>query len=71
MRQLNIHFNRLRAASPVEGLNWENIISRHKEMYQLIVNKQAEQAMNVMERHLRLVVVEQDILREKYPHYFI
>ena len=40
-------------------------------MYQLIVNKQAEQAMNVMERHLRLVVVEQDILREKYPHYFI
>ena len=71
LQQLNIHFNRLRLLRLSKDSNWENIISQHKEMYQLIVNRQAEQAMNVMERHLRLVVVEQDILREKYPHYFI
>lgn len=71
LQQLNIHFNRLRLLRLSKDFNWENIISQHKEMYQLIVNRQAEQAMNVMERHLRLVVVEQDILREKYPHYFI
>lgn len=71
LQQLNIHFNRLRLLRLSKDSNWEHIISQHKEMYQLIVNRQAEQAMNVMERHLRLVVVEQDILREKYPHYFI
>ncbi|MEX3617609.1 GntR family transcriptional regulator [Paenibacillus glucanolyticus] len=71
LQQLNIHFNRLRLLRLSKDSNWENIISQHKEMYQLIVNKKAEQAMKVMESHLRLVVVEQDILREKYPHYFI
>ncbi|MPY19072.1 GntR family transcriptional regulator [Paenibacillus glucanolyticus] len=71
LQQLNIHFNRLRLLRLSKDFNWENIISQHKEMYQLIVNKKAEQAMKVMESHLRLVVVEQDILREKYPHYFI
>lgn len=71
LQQLNIHFNRLRLLRLSKDSNWGNIISQHKELYQMIVNQEAEQARQVMEDHLRLVVVEQDILREKYPHYFI
>lgn len=71
LQQLNIHFNRLRLLRLSKDSNWENIILQHKEIYQLIIHKEKSQAMKVMENHLRLVVVEQDILKEKYPHYFI
>lgn len=71
LQQLNIHFNRLRLLRLLTDSNWENIISQHKQIYQLIVNKETELAGKMMENHLRLVVVDQDILREKYPHYFV
>lgn len=71
LQQLNIHFNRLRLLRLSKDLNWENIISQHKEIYQLIVNKETSQAVQMMENHLRLAVVEQDFLLEKYPHYFV
>ncbi|WP_211746946.1 GntR family transcriptional regulator [Paenibacillus sp. Marseille-Q4541] len=71
LQQLNIHFNRLRLLRLSKDSNWENIISQHKEIYRLIVNQETTQATQMMENHLRLVVVEQDILFEKYPHYFV
>ncbi|GAK42410.1 GntR family transcriptional regulator [Paenibacillus urinalis] len=71
LQQLNIHFNRLRLLRLLSDSNWEDIISQHKQIYQLIVKKEREQARKMMENHLRLVVVDQDILREKYPHYFV
>ncbi|MBB3126597.1 DNA-binding GntR family transcriptional regulator [Paenibacillus rhizosphaerae] len=71
LQQLNIHFNRLRLLRLSKDSNWENIIRQHKEIYQLIIQQDKEHAMKVMEQHLRLVVVEQDFLKEKYPHYFI
>lgn len=71
LQQLNIHFNRLRLLRLSKDSNWENIIRQHKEIYQLIIQQEKEHAMKVMEQHLRLVVVEQDFLKEKYPHYFI
>nr|WP_145157190.1 GntR family transcriptional regulator [Paenibacillus terrae] len=71
LQQLNIHFNRLRLLRLSKDSNWENIIRQHKEIYQLIIQQDKEHAMKVMEQHLRLAVVEQDFLKEKYPHYFI
>lgn len=71
LQLLNSHFQRLRLLRLSRDSNWENIISQHKEIYRLIVNKNAEQASKVMEQHLRLVVIEQDLLKERYPHYFI
>jgi len=71
LQQLNIHFNRLRLLRLSKDYHWEDIISQHKEIYQLIIHKQAEQAALVMESHLRLVVVEQEFLLEKYPQYFV
>lgn len=71
LQQLNIHFNRLRLLRLAKDSNWEDIIQQHKELYRLIVNQEKDQAMRIMENHLRLVVFDQDILKEKFPHYFI
>lgn len=71
LQQLNIHFNRLRLLRLAKDSNWEDIIQQHKEIYRLIVNQEKEQAIGIMEHHLRMVVFDQDILKEKFPHYFI
>lgn len=71
LQQLNIHFNRLRLLRLSKDSHWEDIISQHKEIYQLIIHKQAEQAALVIESHLRLIVVEQKFLLAKYPQYFV
>lgn len=71
LQQLNIHFNRLRLLRLSKDYHWEHILAQHKEIYRLIVHQEKEKAMQIMEDHLRLVVVEQDVLRGKYPHYFV
>lgn len=64
-------FQWLRLLRLSKDSNWEHIIQQHKEMYQLIIRQEKEQVVQIMENHLRLVVIEQDMLKEKYPHYFI
>ncbi|APO46325.1 GntR family transcriptional regulator [Paenibacillus xylanexedens] len=71
LQQLNIPFNRLRLLRLAEDSNLEVIISQHKEIYRLITERKTEQAVQVMEAHLRLVVIEQESIKAKYPHYFI
>ncbi|MCP1133424.1 GntR family transcriptional regulator [Paenibacillus polysaccharolyticus] len=71
LQQLNMPFNRLRLLRLAEDSNLEVIISQHKEILRLVTERQTEEAAQVMEAHLRLVVYEQEILKDKYPHYFI
>ncbi|MEK3890121.1 GntR family transcriptional regulator [Bacillus sp. FSL K6-3431] len=71
LQLLNSHFNRLRMLRLSRDSNWEHIISQHKEIYELINNKDAERARCVMVKHLRMVVIEKDQLMRDYPHYFI
>ena len=71
LQQLNIPFNRLRLLRLAEDSNLEVIISQQKEIYRLITERKTEQAVQVMEAHLRLVVIEQESIKAKYPHYFI
>ncbi|KOY16439.1 GntR family transcriptional regulator [Paenibacillus xylanivorans] len=71
LQQLNIPFNRLRLLRLSEDSDAEVIISQHKEIYRLITERETDRAVEVMEAHLRLVVVEQEKMKAKYPHYFI
>lgn len=71
LQLLNSHFKRLRLLRLARDSNWENIISQHKQIYQLIISKDAKKASEAIEQHLRLVVIEQDVLKARYPHYFI
>jgi DNA-binding GntR family transcriptional regulator len=71
LQQLNIPFNRLRLLRLSEDSDAEVIISQHKEIYRLITERETDRAVKVMEAHLRLVLVEQEKMKAKYPHYFI
>ncbi|WP_349305709.1 GntR family transcriptional regulator [Bacillus sp. FJAT-49711] len=71
LQLLNSHFNRLRLLRLSKVSNWDSIISQHKSIYQFIVDKNAEEASQMMERHLQMAVVEKEIMMKKYPHYFI
>ncbi|MBB5325494.1 DNA-binding GntR family transcriptional regulator [Anoxybacillus tepidamans] len=71
VQNLNSHFNRLRVLRLFSDLDWDIIISHHKQIYRLIANKEAEKVRQVMEEHLQLVVIEKDVLKKQYPHYFV
>nr|WP_255781369.1 GntR family transcriptional regulator [Geobacillus sp. YHL] len=71
VQSLNSHFNRLRVLRLSSDLDWDIIISHHKQIYRLIANKEAEKVRQVMEEHLRLVEIEKDVLKRQYPHYFV
>lgn len=71
IQNLNIHFNRLRVLRLSSNLDWDIIISHHKQICQLIANKEADKVRQVMEEHLRLVEIEKDMLKRQYPHYFV
>lgn len=71
LQQLNIHFNRLRMLRLAKDTHWDHIIAQHKEIYRLIVDKDTAGAVHMMEKHLRLAVIERESLLEKYPHYFV
>ncbi|MFB9828845.1 GntR family transcriptional regulator [Lederbergia wuyishanensis] len=71
LQLLNSHFNRLRLLRLSKDSNWESIISQHKKIYKLIIEKNPEEASQMMERHLQMAVFEKEMLKEKYPHYFI
>lgn len=71
LQQLNMPFNRLRLLRLAEDSNLDVIISQHKEILRLVTERKTEQAVHMMEAHLRLVVVEQEMLKARYPHYFI
>ncbi|MBM7553304.1 GntR family transcriptional regulator [Thalassobacillus pellis] len=70
LQQMNSHFNRLRILRLSSGMEWDNIITQHKKIYELILSKDTDKVDEVMEKHLKLVVTEKDVLKEKYPDYF-
>lgn len=69
-QQMSSHFNRLRLLRLSSSLDWSIIISQHKQILQLIKNNEPEKAEEVMSEHLRLAVIEGDLLKERYPTYF-
>ncbi|WP_077624667.1 GntR family transcriptional regulator [Sediminibacillus massiliensis] len=70
IQQMNAHFNRLRLLRLSSVLNWDIIISQHKEIFSLITNKNLEQAQFIIQEHLRLAVIEKSLLKKQYPDYF-
>nr|WP_229672216.1 GntR family transcriptional regulator [Pullulanibacillus camelliae] len=70
LQQMNSHFNRLRILRLSSSLDWDIIISQHKEIFNLIKNKESDKVEQVIIKHLRLAVFEKEILIERYPEYF-
>lgn len=70
MQQMNTHFDRLRRLRLASALDWDIIVSQHKDILSLVKSKKTEEAVNVMREHLRLAVVEKDVLKQSNPDFF-
>ncbi|MFB5195093.1 GntR family transcriptional regulator [Neobacillus sp. KR4-4] len=66
------HLNRFRMLRIIDtkNLDWDLLLSHHKEIYQAISEKNKEKAEALMKEHLRLMLSEKDILLQAFPEYF-
>ncbi|MFD2624804.1 FCD domain-containing protein [Salibacterium salarium] len=64
------NFNRVRLLSLSENLNTDTIISQHEQILEAIQNNDKETAENVVRKHLQLVTVDREELKERFPGYF-
>ncbi|WP_425440548.1 GntR family transcriptional regulator [Planifilum fimeticola] len=70
LQQMNTHFNRMRHLRLLSSLEWDVIVAQHQEIFRLINDKRKDQAEEAMIKHLRLAVMEIDLLTAQYPEYF-
>lgn len=64
------HFKRFRFLRVASSMDWEVIISQHQEIFNCIKDKNPKKAEKAMVNHLRLALLEKDVLKETYPTYF-
>ncbi|WEG15023.1 GntR family transcriptional regulator [Pullulanibacillus sp. KACC 23026] len=70
LHQSNSHLNRLRRLRVNSSMDWSVIVSQHKEIFQYIKEKEPQKAEEAMANHLRLALVEKEVLKERYPDFF-
>lgn len=70
IQQMNSHFNRIRILNLASDYHWDEILSHHQEIVEAIKNKDGARAEKVMEKHLKKVIFDQEILKQEYPSYF-
>jgi DNA-binding GntR family transcriptional regulator len=66
------HLNRFRMLrlKDTKSLDWNVLISHHKDIYQAIREKDKTKAEALMSGHMRLMLSEKDILLQEFPGYF-
>ncbi|WP_299090736.1 GntR family transcriptional regulator [uncultured Metabacillus sp.] len=70
LQQMSSHFKRLRLLRLSSNPDWNIIISQHKQIFELVKNNEQDQVEKTMSEHLRLVVIEKELLKQRYPSYF-
>lgn len=71
LHQMSHHFNRMRLLRFSESsLDWNIIISQHKEIFQLIKEKEPDEAEKRMVNHLRLALIEKEVVKKANPNFF-
>jgi DNA-binding GntR family transcriptional regulator len=70
IRQMNSHFDRLRVLRLLAKTDWNVLVSQHREIFEAIVEKNDNLAVELMEKHLKLVNFEKDEIKARYPEYF-
>ena len=66
------HLNRFRLLRLFDrkDLDWSILLAHHRDIHQAIIDKNREKAEELMAEHMRLMLVEKDILIEEFPEYF-
>ncbi|NIK80209.1 DNA-binding GntR family transcriptional regulator [Paenibacillus castaneae] len=70
MQQMNAHLNRSRMLRLVDDHNWELLYEQHRDMAAAIKAQDGSTAKQLMKEHLNLNIVEQALLKEKYPNFY-
>jgi len=70
IQSMNTHFKRLRMLRLATNLNWDNIYQEHLLLVKFIKNNMEEAAVNMMKKHLTMIILDKEKLRKEYPTYF-
>lgn len=70
VRQMNSHFDRLRMLRLASNPDWKVVVSQHKAVFEYISERNAEKAEEAITAHLKLVNLEKEALKKRYPGYF-
>ena len=70
--QVTFHLNRYRLArvTLMDALDWQIIIDQHQSILDSLLARSPQEAKSCVEAHLRLMLVEKDILTVRYPALF-
>lgn len=69
---ITFHLKRYRLAriTLMDALDWKIIIEQHQSILDSLLSCSPENAKHCVEEHLRLMLVEKDILKLRYPDFF-
>lgn len=70
IRSMNSHFDRLRMLRLASNPDWVVLVSQHEDILHNISLRKADQAEELIIKHLNLVNYEKEGLRLHYPNYF-
>lgn len=70
MEKMNTHFNRIRLLRLAVDFDWEIILNQHREIVDAIEKREPDRAEQAMRDHVRLIVLEKEKLKSRYPGYF-
>ncbi|KAA6453191.1 GntR family transcriptional regulator [Bacillus swezeyi] len=70
IQQMNVPFRRIRFLRLAADFNWNTIYQQHAAIAEAIKSKQPTEARRIAEEHLKLVIVDKEMLIEEFPGYF-
>lgn len=71
MNEANAQYKRVRMLTLIDIDKYESLILEHSELLTALENKNIYEARRIMEEHLSKISFEENILKSKYPNYFL
>ena len=70
IQQINTEYKRIRMLTFIADVNWKSVIEQHAQIIESIRDKDEEKGQVIITKHLKKLIFEQVVLKEKYPQYF-
>lgn len=71
VNQLNHDFFRVRVLRLSHDFGWDKILEQHHKIFEALREGNRDLAEQIMGEHLRMVIVEKEVLSSQYPDYFV
>ncbi|MDQ0900893.1 MULTISPECIES: GntR family transcriptional regulator [unclassified Paenibacillus] len=70
IQQINVHLNRTRMLRLAADHHWDDLFTQHQQMVEAIQESNVVWAEKVMSEHMHLTILDQALLKQKFPTYF-